>query len=104
MRSDNRRETRHRCSINVELHSDGKTSDAQVFDISETGMCVMIGHGVTIRTGEDVEVFSEELGWLSGKARWRLPDRLGIEFRLSSNTRAKLKAFQKYFMEARLTT
>jgi hypothetical protein len=100
MGAEKRRDARHRCNFNVEIHFDGARCGARVIDLSETGMCVSAEQGLRVRPGEDVEVYSDELGYLSGKARWRQPDRLGIEFRLSSNTRAKLKAYQKYFKES----
>lgn len=101
MSVEHRRRPRHRCSVQVELLTHNRRRcAARVVDISEIGMCVAIDPRMDVRVGDIVAVSSEELGYLAGRVRWQRQDRIGVELQLSTDTRAKLEAYQRNFLAA----
>ena len=94
---EHRRKARHLCTFEVEARSSKWQRRARVVDISATGLCIDTGDMMDIWPGEPIEIRCEELGFLTGKARWRRFNRIGIEFRDTTDIKAKLIAFQRYF-------
>jgi len=99
MSAEKRRKPRHRVNINVEIRTDKWACNARVIDLSETGMCIATDRVADIWAGQDIEIRCEELGYLKGRARWRRSGKIGIEFDASTDTKAKIDAYQKYFRQ-----
>lgn len=99
MSTEQRNKPRHRCVFNVEARANKWQRQARVIDISKNGMCIDTGETMDIWTGESIEIRCEELGYLTGKARWRRFGRIGIEFRDTTDIKAKLDAFQRFFFK-----
>lgn len=99
MSADKRRKPRHRCNIAVEIRTSKWACRAYVVDLSETGVCVMIDRVADIWANQDIEMRCDELGYLIGITRWRRGNRIGIEFNSSTDTKAKIDAYQKYFRQ-----
>ena len=97
MSADKRRKPRHRVNMNVEIRTEKWACRARVIDLSETGMCIATDRVADIWAGQAVEISCDELGFLTGTTRWRRGGRIGIEFAASTDTKAKIDAYQKYF-------
>src|SRR5262245_32431808 len=93
MREDQRRAPRHSCRVAAQVRIRGKNYPGFIVDVSETGVRVVGDQLNSISTGERVELFSEDLGWMTGGVRWRGPGAIGLKLEESSNTRAKFEAF-----------
>jgi hypothetical protein len=78
----------------------GKNYDAHIVDVSENGVHVVSETLRDIWTNDRVEIFSADLGWMTGSVRWRQPGDFGVRLEESSNTRAKFEAFRKNFVTA----
>ncbi|AGG74345.1 ATP-binding protein [Sinorhizobium meliloti] len=68
-----------------------------VVDLSDEGICFRLLFDIGARTGQEVTIRSEELGFLSGMVRWARGDRIGIKLNLSSNTAAQISSYYKFF-------
>ena len=100
MSEDKRRVPRHRCRVPAQIRFGGKNYDGHIVDLSETGVRLLADTLTDVWTGDRVEVFSADLGWMSGRVRWRRPGDFGLRLDESSNTRAKFEAFRKNFIVA----
>ena len=100
MSEDKRRVPRHRCRVPAQIRFGGKNYDGHIVDLSETGVRLVTDQLRDVWTGDRVEVFSADLGWMSGSVRWRRPGDFGLRLDESSNTRAKFQAFRKNFIPA----
>ena len=97
-RSIGRTKTRMRATIGC---MSGETRGS-VMDLSEQGMKLYMSNDLRAEPGYRVTVVTEEMGLLTGVVRWIKPPYLGIELNLSSNTRAKVESFYKYFADTRI--
>ena len=100
MREDQRRAQRHSCRVPAQVRVRGKNYHGFIVDVSETGVRVVGDQLKNISAGERVELFSEDLGWMTGGVRWQRPGAIGLKLEESSNTRAKFEAFRKNFTTA----
>jgi hypothetical protein len=100
MSDDKRRALRHRCRVSAQIRVGGKNYDGHIVDLSETGVRLLADQLTDVWTGDRVEVFSADLGWMSGYVKWRRPGDFGLRLDESSNTRAKFAAFRKNFFVA----
>jgi PilZ domain len=100
MSEDKRRGPRHRCRVAAQIRFCGKNYDGHIIDLSENGVRLLADELTDIWTGDRVEVFSADLGWMSGRVKWRRPGAFGLSLDESSNTRAKFQAFRKNFILA----
>lgn len=92
-----RQHTRFRCRIRVRVNVRNQEHEGYALDMSEEGMRVSTDSVADIWTGDEVEVFSEELGLVSGRVQWREPGEFGILFDQTTNTLAKVEHIRKYF-------
>lgn len=97
MLHENRREERHRVKLTAEILRKDRRVPGRVIDLSRSGICLTVSPFSEISEGDQVEIYSEELGMLSGKVRWRTTDKIGIALQSSTNTSAKMEAYFKYF-------
>ena len=100
MSEDQRRAQRHSCRVPAQIRVRDKNYHGFIVDVSESGVRVVGEQLNNIWTGDRVELFSEDLGWMTGGVRWRRPGAIGLKFEESSNTRAKFEAFRKNFLAA----
>lgn len=68
-----------------------------VVDMSEEGICFQFDSDIGLRTGDEVAICSNELGFLNGVVRWASGDRIGIKLKLSSNTAAQIASYYRFF-------
>ncbi|MEI2299823.1 PilZ domain-containing protein [Ensifer sp. MJa1] len=73
------------------------TSNGVVKDLSNEGICFQLFFDIGAKTGQEVTIRSEELGFLTGMVRWYRGDRIGIKLKLSSNTAAQISSYYKFF-------
>ncbi|CCE95904.1 PilZ domain-containing protein [Sinorhizobium fredii] len=73
------------------------SSNGVVKDLSDEGICFQLLFDIGARTGQEVTIRSEELGFLTGMVRWCRGDRIGIKLKLSSNTAAQISSYYKFF-------
>jgi hypothetical protein len=73
------------------------SSNGVVKDLSDEGICFQLLFDIGARTGQEVTIRSEELGFLTGMVRWSRGDKIGIKLKLSSNTAAQIGSYYKYF-------
>jgi hypothetical protein len=100
MSEDKRRVPRHRCRVAAQIRFGGKNYDGHIVDLSEAGVQLVSDQLREIWTGDRAEVFSADLGWMSGRVQWRRPGAFGLRLDESSNTRAKFEAFRRNFISA----
>ena len=81
----------------VKVRNGMRIEGGMVNDISMTGMGVRLHNTKAFEPGNYVEVHSEKLGFVNGFVRWVKPDRVGIQFDLTSNNSAKIASFFRYF-------
>lgn len=85
----------------VKVRSGMRLEGGMVIDISMTGMGVYMHNTKAFEAGNFVEVHSEKLGYINGVVRWVKPDKIGVEFDMTSNNSAKIASFFKYFHSGR---
>lgn len=73
------------------------SSNGVVVDLTDEGICFQLLFDIGARTGQEVTIRSEELGFLSGMVRWVRGDRIGIKLNLNSNTAAQISSYYKFF-------
>ena len=64
-------------------------SYALINDISELGMRVTMAKDIQVKTGDEVSVYTREMGFLYGKVPWQKSKTLGIKIHTSTNTYAQ---------------
>ncbi|MEP2980045.1 MAG: PilZ domain-containing protein [Lentilitoribacter sp.] len=64
-------------------------SYALINDISELGMRVTMAKDIQVKTGDEVSVYTREMGFLYGKVTWQKSKTLGIKIHTSTNTYAQ---------------
>jgi hypothetical protein len=100
MSVDLRRAPRHSCRVPAQVRVRGKSYPGFIVDVSETGVRVVGDQLKNISTGDRIELFSEDLGWMTGGVRWQYRGTIGLKLEESSNTRAKFEAFRRNFVMA----
>ncbi|MFK0272765.1 PilZ domain-containing protein [Ensifer sp. NPDC090286] len=73
------------------------SSSGVVKDLSAEGICFQLLFDIGAKTGQEVTIRSEELGFLTGMVRWYRGDKIGIKLNLSSNTAAQISSYYKHF-------
>ncbi|NUS67364.1 MAG: PilZ domain-containing protein, partial [Ensifer adhaerens] len=73
------------------------SSNGIVKDLSAEGICFQLLFDIGAKTGQEVTIRSEELGFLTGMVRWYRGDKIGIKLNLSSNTAAQISSYYKHF-------
>lgn len=74
-----------------------KSSNGVVVDLSDEGICFQFHSDIGLRTGDEVTIQSDELGFLNGAVRWTNGNRIGIKLKLSSNTAAQIASYYRFF-------
>ncbi len=74
-----------------------KSRNGVVVDLSEDGICFQFHSDIGLRTGDEVIIQSDELGFLNGVVRWTRGDRIGIKLQHSSNTVARIASYYRFF-------
>jgi hypothetical protein len=93
MLPDKRREPRRRCDFDVDIRHGERAHRGRAFDLSRTGISIRISAYASLDKGDEVDIHAPELGWLQGRIVWRSPQRIGIVFKRSTNTTAKVESF-----------
>lgn len=94
---EQRSATRHETRMFVKIRNGVYVRGAMVIDISTEGIGVDMNDVRDMKNGDRVEVHSEKLGYLGGQIRWVRGNRIGILFDMTSNNRAKIQSFFRYF-------
>ena len=100
MTQEKRRAQRRSCRFRAQVRFNNKTYNAQIVDLSASGMRLSVDRSVDPPAGWRVEIMSEELGAITGIVQWQRPGSFGVKLELSSNTRAKVEAVWKNFMSS----
>ena len=79
----------------------GRTTQATVIDISQSGMCIFLNSHIPIAPEEEIIIKTEEMGLLVGTIRWIRAGRIGAALVLTSNNRAKVESYYKMFLHNR---
>jgi hypothetical protein len=80
MTVEKRRKPRKGCKIRACIRSGTSERTAYVVDFNEHGMRLLIENAIkTISENDEIEVQTQELGILKGRARWLSSHRVGIE-------------------------
>jgi hypothetical protein len=98
MSKDKRRAQRYRCHVATQIRVRGKNYNGFIVDLSMTGMRLLAERSASVGVGDRVEVFSEDLGAMTGSVQWLRSGSFGLRLEESSNTRAKFEAFRKNFI------
>lgn len=99
-RNQDRTRTRIRATIGC---VSGETRGS-VMDLSDQGMKLYMSNDLRAQPGFRVTITTDEMGLLTGTVRWVKFPYLGVELNLSSNTRAKVESFYKYFADTHIRT
>jgi hypothetical protein len=89
--------TRTQTKITGNVSFKTKSSNGVVVDLSEEGICFQFDSDIGVRTGYEVTIRSNELGFLNGVVRWARGDRIGIKLNPSSNTAAQIASYYRFF-------
>jgi hypothetical protein len=76
-----------------------QSTRGRVVDLSPSGMALDLEKPVQAMAGQMVTIESEELGRLSGTIRWLRNGRLGIQYKLSTNSLAQITSYFRFFHE-----
>ncbi|SOE08430.1 PilZ domain-containing protein [Hoeflea halophila] len=77
----------------------GRKTHATIIDISMGGMCIYLNSHIPISPEEEIEIKTEEMGYLTGTVRWFRRPRLGVQLDMSSNTAAKVQSYYKKYIK-----
>ncbi|WP_275782788.1 PilZ domain-containing protein [Pararhizobium gei] len=75
----------------------GGSSSGTVKDLSASGICFRLNFDINAKTGQEVTIESPEFGHLTGVVQWYRGDRIGIRLEQSSNTKAQISSYFKFF-------
>lgn len=87
------RETRDECAFPVSVETEGFTGEAEIVNMSRSGMAIRISGKIPHLPGSRVAVTGSGVGALSGTARWQRGHEVGVQFDGMTNTKARLKAY-----------
>lgn len=87
------REPRESCTLPVTLQAEGFSAEAEIVNMSRSGMAVHIFGKFPHLPGQRISVSGSGVGALSGVARWQRGHEVGIQFDSLTNTKHRLKAY-----------
>ena len=96
-RAIQRDKTRLRAKIDVM----GQKTHGAVLDLSQHGICLYLAIDIPVAFGDKITVETEEMGLLIGTIRWIRRPRIGAELVLTSNNRAKVESYYRFFKDNR---
>ncbi|SOC35019.1 PilZ domain-containing protein [Rhizobium subbaraonis] len=76
-----------------------ETSRARVVDLSASGMALDMEKPIKILPGQIVTIESEELGRLTATVRWYNNGRVGLQYKLNTNSLAQISSYFRFFHE-----
>ena len=62
---------------------------AYIMDLSEHGMRITMAKDIQIKTGDEISVYTREMGFIHGKVTWQKSKTLGLKIHTSTNTYAQ---------------
>ncbi len=62
---------------------------AYITDLSEHGMRITMAKDIQIKTGDEISVYTREMGFIHGKVTWQKSKTLGLKIHTSTNTYAQ---------------
>lgn len=62
---------------------------AYITDLSELGMRVTMAKDLQVKTGDEVSIYTREMGFIHGKVTWQKSKTLGVKIHTSTNTYAQ---------------
>ncbi|MBO6917103.1 MAG: PilZ domain-containing protein [Rhizobiaceae bacterium] len=62
---------------------------AYITDLSELGMRVTMSKDLQVKTGDEVSIYTREMGFIYGKVSWQKSKTLGVKIHTSTNTYAQ---------------
>ena len=99
-----RANTRDRTRMRATIDCMGNKATGSVLDLSKSGAGLYLSQNIPIRSGDEINFSTFEMGHLSGTVRWIKPPRIGVELMVSSNTTAKLESYYKMIEDAKSST
>ncbi len=87
------REPREVCAFPVKLEADGFSGEAEIVNMSRSGMAIRILGKLPHLPGHRITVSGSGVGVLNGTARWQRGHEVGVQFDSLTNTKARLKAY-----------
>ena len=87
------REVREVCAFPVRVETEGFSGEAEIVNMSRSGMAIRIPGKMPHLPGSRVSVSGPNVGALSGTARWQRGQEVGVLFDGMTNTKARLKAY-----------
>ena len=81
----------------------GQKSHGAVLDLSQHGICMYLSVDIPVGFGDKITVETEEMGLLIGTVRWIRRPRIGAELVLTSNNRAKVESYYRFFKDNPVT-
>lgn len=88
---------RDKTRLQAKIDCMGQKTDGAVLDLSQHGICLFLSIDIPVGFGDKITVLTEEMGLLIGTVRWIKKPRIGAELVLSSNNRAKVESYYKFF-------
>ncbi|OCW58895.1 PilZ domain-containing protein [Hoeflea olei] len=95
---------RDRTRLRAKIDCMGQKTHGAVLDLSAHGICMQLAIDIPVGRGDKITVETEEMGLLVGTVRWIRRPRVGAELVLTSNNRAKVESYYRFFHEPRSPT
>lgn len=92
---------RDKTQLRAKIDCMGQKTGGAVLDLSEHGICLSLSIDIPVGIGDKITVLTEEMGLLVGTVRWIRKPRIGAELVLTSNNRAKVESYYKFFHTGR---
>jgi PilZ domain len=92
-----RKAVRKNCRVFGTIRYMNSEVDARILDLSATGAALEIKAPLYAASGSKVRIEAEDLGLLDGTVRWKHNGRVGIQFDVSSNARAVIASYFRFF-------
>jgi len=100
--SDKRRSKRERSNVAVAVEFQGRNVPGRIYDLSTTGMQVVMERILIPPTGSNVVVKAREIGVIEGVVRWCRNGRIGIQFSGNTASVAQMRAYFRFFHKSLL--
>ncbi|MEP3436447.1 MAG: PilZ domain-containing protein [Hoeflea sp.] len=94
---------RDRTRLRAKIECMGQKSHGAVLDLSQHGICMYLSVDIPVGFGDKITVETEEMGLLIGTVRWIRRPRIGAELVLTSNNRAKVESYYRFFKDNPVT-
>tara|TARA_R110002020_G_scaffold28146_1_gene89941 strand:+ start:8102 stop:8419 length:318 start_codon:yes stop_codon:yes gene_type:complete len=93
---------RDKTRLRAKIDCMGQKTHGAILDLSQHGICLQLAIDIPVGRGDKITVETEEMGLLIGTVRWIRRPRVGAELVLTSNNRAKVESYYRFFKDNRL--